>query len=325
MRNPGGVTTEGNAAVEVGTAITDPFDSFYAAPVAGGALTVAHAGPVPDRADAVVLAIHGIAANLMAWRSVARELTRDTRACVLAPDLRGRGKNTNLPGPYGLDAHVADLLALLDRFGARQVVLVGHSMGASIAARIAAEHPRRVASLVLVDGGLSVGEVSDEEAAAAHALTVGPAVARHALTFTSSEAYLDFWHMHPAFTEAWNDDVEAYVLHDLGGKPGAWRYRVNVEALEADSEQMLRDPSNRNAIDRVDAPIRVLRAERGALDDENPLIPRPVLERFVAEHPVAEVEQVLGVNHYTITLGDSRGPVRVAAAIDAAARATTGA
>jgi pimeloyl-ACP methyl ester carboxylesterase len=325
MRNPGGVTIRGNAAAEIGTAITDPFASFYAAPVVGGALTVAHAGPAPDRADAVVLAIHGITANLMAWRGVARELTRDTRVCILAPDLRGRGKNAGLPGPYGLDAHVADMLAVLDRFGVQQVVLAGHSMGATLAARIAAEHPRRAASLVLADGGLSVGEISDEEAAAAHAITVGPAMARQALTFTSSEAYLEFWHLHPAFVEAWNDDVEAYVLHDLAGKPGAWRYRINVEAAEVDSDQMLWDPSNRNVIDRVDAPIRVLRAERGTLDDDNPLIPQHALDRFIAENPAAEVEQVQGVNHYTLTLGESPGPVRVAAAIDAAARAAAGA
>lgn len=325
MRKPGGVTIRGLAVAEVGTALTVPFASFYAVPVVGGALTVAHAGPAPDHADAVVLAIHGITANLMAWRTVARELGRGTRVCILAPDLRGRGKNANMPGPYGLAAHVADVLAVLNRFGVQQAVLAGHSMGAFIAARIAAEHPRRAASLVLVDGGVSGGDISDEAAATAHALTVGPALARHALTFTSKEAYLDFWQLHPAFLEAWNEDVEAYVLHDLAGKPGAWRYRINTEAVETDSEQLLWDPSNREAIERVDAPVRLLRAERGALDDENPLIPQPVLDRFIVEHPAVEVEQVEGVNHYTVILGDSPGPARVAAAIDAAARAATGA
>jgi hypothetical protein len=65
----------------------------------------------------------------------------------------------------------------------------------------------------------------------------------------------------------------------------------------------------------------VLRAERGALDDENPLIPKPLLERFIADNPAAQVEQVQGVNHYTLMLGEGHGPVRVAAAIDAAAEA----
>jgi pimeloyl-ACP methyl ester carboxylesterase len=319
------MNSQDNAVPDLATAINDPFGSSYAAPVVGGALKLAHAGPPPDRADAVVLAIHGITANRMVWRAVAREMARNTRVCVLAPDLRGRGENTGLPGPYGLAVHVADMLAVLDHCGVQRAVLAGHSMGAYLAARIAAEHPGRVASLVLVDGGIPVGELSDEEAAAANAITVGPALARHALTFTSDDAYLDFWRLHPAFLNAWNDDVEAYVLHDLGGKPGAWRYRINVEAVEADSDQMLRDPCSQNVIDRANVPIRVLRAARGALDDENPLIPQRALDNFIAENPAVEVEQVESVNHYTVMLGEGPGPVRVAAAIDAAARAATSA
>jgi pimeloyl-ACP methyl ester carboxylesterase len=210
------------------------------------------------------------------------------------------------------------MLAVLDHFAVQRAVLAGHSMGAYLAARIAAEHPERVASLVLVDGGIPVEEISDEAAAAANALTVGPALVRHALTFTSDEAYLDFSRLHPAFLAAWNDDVAAYVLHDLRGKPGARRYHINVDAVEADSEQMLWDPYNRDVIDRADVPVRVLRAERGALDDENPLIPQPVLDSFIAANPAAQVEQVQGVNHYTLMLGEGPGPVRVAAAIDAA-------
>jgi hypothetical protein len=40
----------------------------------------------------------------------------------------------------------------------------------------------------------------------------------------------------------------------------------------------------------------------------------------MAAHPAAVVEQVEGVNHYTLLVGDSPGPSRVAAAIEAAAR-----
>ena len=305
--------------------ITDPFGSTLSVPVPGGRLLVGQAGPAPVGSDTVVLAIHGIASNLMAWSAVSRLLMRDPGVTILAPDLRGRGENTALPGPYGLVTHVLDMLAVLDHLGVRRAVLAGHSMGAYIAARIAAEHPERVTSLVLVDGGLPVGEISDETAAAAHALIVGPAIARHALTFTSDAAYLEFWRLHPAFRDAWNDDVEAYVLHDLGGPPGARRYHVNVDAVEADGAQVLRDPSNQSALEHANMPIHLLRAERGVLDDESPLVSTPALERFVASNPAAEVELVSGVNHYTVLIGEGPGPERVAAVIDAAARAAASA
>jgi pimeloyl-ACP methyl ester carboxylesterase len=302
--------------------IIDPFRSRYLVPVAGGTLAVAHAGPLPDRARAVVLAIHGITANMMAWRPVARELA-GVGVSTLAPDLRGRGESATLRGPYGLASHIADLLAVLDQVGVQHAVLAGHSMGAYVAARFGAEQPERVAGLVLVDGGVPFGGIAAEAAAAGHALTVGAAMARHALTFPSAEAYLEFWQQHPAFADAWNDDVAAYVLHDLAGKPGAFRYVVNMDAIEADSQEMLFDPVNGNAIDRARAHIRLLRAPRGTLDDENPMIPRAQLDAFSADHPAAEVEDVDGVNHYTLTLGESPGPARVAAAIEATARTTT--
>jgi lipase len=315
-------TTSSCASVGLMTAstqIADPFDARYAVAVAGGVLTVAHAGPRPDQADAVVLAIHGITANMMAWGPVARELG-SAQLSLLAPDLRGRGESADLPGPYGFAAHVADLLAVLDHAGVQRAVLAGHSMGAYVAARLAAEHPERAASLVLVDGGASFDAITPQAAAAGHALTVGTAMARHAITFPSAEGYLDFWRQHPAFATAWNDDVEAYLLHDLAGKPGAFRYIINTDAIETDSREILSDPISRNAIDRTNIAIRLLRAPRGTLDDEHPMISRAVLDAFTAKHPAAEVEEVAGVNHYTLTLGESAGPPRVAAAIEAAAR-----
>jgi pimeloyl-ACP methyl ester carboxylesterase len=286
---------------------------------------VEHAGPPVEQADIVVLAIHGITSNGLVWRSVAREVTRGTQISLLAPDLRGRGESVALPGPYGIVAHVEDMLAVLDYVGARRAVLVGHSMGAYVAARIVAEHPERAAGLVLVDGGTPVFDLTEEGAAAAHAFLVGPALVRHAMPFMSAKAYLDFWHQHPAFAEAWNDDVEAFALHDLSGKPGSLRYVASVEAIETDSDDMLSDRVNLDASDHVRIPLHLLRATRGALDDEHALIQRPELDAFIARHPTAEVEEVPGVNHYTLLLGDSPGPPRVAAAIQAAVRAATSA
>jgi lipase len=202
-------------------------------------------------------------------------------------------------------------------------VLVGHSMGAYVAARIAAEHPERTAGLVLVDGGTPVSDLTQETAVAGHAFLVGPALARQAMPFMSKQAYLEFWRQHPAFAHAWNEDVEAYVLHDLGGKPGAFRYILSVEAIERDSNDVLSDRGYRDAINDVHVPLHLLRALRGALDDEHLLIQQPELDAFIAKHPTAEVEDVANVNHYTLLLGDSPGPPRVAAAIEAAARAAS--
>jgi pimeloyl-ACP methyl ester carboxylesterase len=280
---------------------------------------VAHAGAPPARAEAVVLAIHGITSNLMVWRSVARHVADGARVSILAPDLRGRGESAGLPGPYGIAAHVEDMLAVLDHFEVPGAVLAGHSMGAYVAARLAGEHPERTAGLVLVDGGPSVDAFTPEDAAMMRALMVGPALARHAISYPSPDAFLDFWRQHPAFVHAWNEDVEAYVLHDLVGEPGALRYVINLNAVEADSDEMLSDPTNRKAMDRVHVPVSLLRAPRGTLDDDNALISRPLLEAFAIEHPAAHVEEVEGVNHYTLMVGDSPGPARVAAAIEAAA------
>jgi pimeloyl-ACP methyl ester carboxylesterase len=211
------------------------------------------------------------------------------------------------------------MLAVLDYFGVARAVLAGHSMGAYVAARLVGEHPERAAGLVLVDGGPAVDAVTPDDAALIRTFTVGPAIARHAIPYASPEAFLDMWRLHPAFMQAWNEDVEAFALHDLVGELGTMRYALNLSAVEADGDDMLFDSTTRTSMDRVEVPVSLLRAPRGPLDDNNPLISRSVLEAFAVEHPDAHVEEIEGVNHYTVLLGDSPGPARVAAAIEAAA------
>jgi pimeloyl-ACP methyl ester carboxylesterase len=103
--------------------------------VTGGDLAVAC---WPGEAD-LILAVHGITGNHLWWAQTVAAL--DGRATVLAPDLRGRSLSADLPGPYGLGVHVADLVDVLDRQGAEQATVVGHSMGGFVAARLTAAHP----------------------------------------------------------------------------------------------------------------------------------------------------------------------------------------
>jgi pimeloyl-ACP methyl ester carboxylesterase len=293
----------------------DRFACRLEVPVAGGTLHVARAG-TPD-AERVVLAVHGVTGSLMAWRTVAREL--DERICLLAPDLRGRGQSRRLPGPYGLAAHVADLIAVLDHMGAPSAVLVGHSMGAFLALRLAAEHPERALGVVLLDAGLPFAVPDDTEQ---FDRAISSVAARLAITFPSTHRYVEAWRAHPGFKKAWDgdrqaaEDLEAYARYDMVESGHVVRCASLAAAVRTDSKEMLTDDVTRTALDRVRAPVQLLRAERGLFDAE-PLIPADELQAFAAAYPSVRIEEVAGVNHYTLILGPRHGPQRVAAAIEA--------
>lgn len=92
-----------------------------------------------------VLALHGITGHGGRWRNLAANYLPEAR--VIAPDLRGHGRSPALP-PWGLDAHVADVVSVLDGTPA---VVVGHSFGGAVAVRLATRYPELVRSLVLLD------------------------------------------------------------------------------------------------------------------------------------------------------------------------------
>ncbi|MER5437928.1 alpha/beta hydrolase [Streptomyces sp. NPDC002790] len=71
---------------------------------------------------------------------------------VIAPDARGHGRSPNAAGPF---RHTDDLAALLRQLGVGPAVLVGISMGASIAIDTALEHPALVGGVVISGAGTS--------------------------------------------------------------------------------------------------------------------------------------------------------------------------
>lgn len=93
--------------------------------------------------------IHGVDGSGAAFEDVAADVA-GTRT-LTAVDLRGRG-SSSVDGPWGVGAHAADLISLLEQRPG-PVTLVGHSFGGHVASLVAATRPALVEHLVLVDGG----------------------------------------------------------------------------------------------------------------------------------------------------------------------------
>jgi N-formylmaleamate deformylase len=103
-----------------------------------------------DRPPLVVLP--GITSPAVTWDVVVRELRDLVRPVVL--DLRGRGLSDTGPS-YAVADYAADVEAVVAALGLDEAVLLGHSMGARIAAYVAARSAVRSRGSIIVDPPLS--------------------------------------------------------------------------------------------------------------------------------------------------------------------------
>ncbi|MBN3724814.1 alpha/beta fold hydrolase [Burkholderia sp. Ac-20379] len=121
-----------------------------------------------------VMFIHGWTCDAHDWMWQLPHFERRYR--VIAVDLRGHGRSTvTPPGTYRQAHYVADIESMLAAQSAGgKFVLIGHSMGAQIAARLAATRPDLVGAVVSIDGSLGVsGAAADFLATLTHDLETG--------------------------------------------------------------------------------------------------------------------------------------------------------
>jgi pimeloyl-ACP methyl ester carboxylesterase len=105
-------------------------------------------------AGSPVVLIHGAAESVDTWSRLVPLLARDHR--VYAYDITGYGYSQR-KGPYTVEHLAAQLLGFLDAMhlggpGQPRPVLVGHSLGAGIAAEATLEAPGRIGALMFLDG-----------------------------------------------------------------------------------------------------------------------------------------------------------------------------
>lgn len=95
-----------------------------------------------------VVFLHGTSDSWHSFESVLPHLPATIRALV--PSQRGHGNSGHPDWGYGPGGFAEDVAAFLDALRIDSAVIVGHSMGTTIAQRFALDHPKRAIGLVLL-------------------------------------------------------------------------------------------------------------------------------------------------------------------------------
>ena len=236
-------------------------------PARGGDMALIEMGD-PDRPVDLVF-VHANGFNALTYRAVMAPMAERFR--ILMPDLRGHGR-TGLPvqtaGRRGWDDLGDDLAALLDTIEGPPVVLAGHSMGGTSSLLAAGRRPERVSRLVLFDpviwsrGAAFAFRFPILRDLPSRIPMVKAAVKRRR-TFDDRDQALKAYRGRGAF-KGWPDAMIADYLEDglvetaEGGLVLACTPEWEVSNYIAQGHDPWR------VLDRLDRPVRVLKAETGS-------------------------------------------------------------
>lgn len=225
----------------------------------------------------VVVLLHGYLDQAISFDAIARRLAeRGLR--VLAPDFRGHGETdwVGAGGYYHFPDYTLDLEGWLGAMGVDAFDLVGHSMGGTVATMFAGIRPKRVRTLVSIEG---LGPMESPAADAPSRFVrwfegVERVRRRQSKPIAShAEALERLRVMHPTLP----DDL-GLVLAERAVKPHAsgvgytWRFDP---LHQTQSPMPFRLDLYRAFLDRIEAPTLVLLGEKGLrLGDEDERIGR---------------------------------------------------
>jgi pimeloyl-ACP methyl ester carboxylesterase len=226
-----------------------------------------------------VLLLHGQPGSTRDWEAVRALLEPDAR--VLAPDRPGWDGRS---AARGIAANARAGLAMLDAVGAQRAVVVGHSLGGTIAAMLAVLAPARVQGLVLAapaatrdaltrsDHVLALPLIGD---LAAPALLGGFGLAAVAEPLRSRIAA--------------RTPLDERYLHASGRRllrPRAWRSFV------VEQRALLRElPELERQLARIAVPTAILAGS------EDRMVPPPAARALAQRIPSARLIELPGVGH----------------------------
>jgi len=111
-----------------------------------------HYAEIPSAGTPLVL-LHGGSARWQAFESILFDLAATWH--IFAPDFRGHGKSTWVPGTYRLQDYADDTLAFLRHCVKEPAYIFGHSLGGMVALLAAAQYPAGVRAVAVGDAPLT--------------------------------------------------------------------------------------------------------------------------------------------------------------------------
>jgi pimeloyl-ACP methyl ester carboxylesterase len=227
-----------------------------------------------------VLLLHGGAAHAHWFDAVATRLA-DGRH-VVALDQRGHGESAwARPPAYATEDFARDIVAVVERFGWRSVVLVGHSMGGHNAIACAAWHPDRIRGLAIVDSrpAIPAERLAQMKERGARPLRRHPTL----------EAAVAAFRLLPPETAA-----DPALLAHLARAGVAWRDGAVSTRFDPACYAARVPVDGWPLLARIAAPTLVVRGER------SPILPRPMAERLVAELRAGRLVEIPGAYHHLV-------------------------
>lgn len=208
-----------------------------------------------------VILMHGAGGNHLDWPP---QIRRMEGMHIIAPDLPGHGQTAS-EGRDSVSGYAAVIRELMDTLQLDQAVLVGHSMGAAIALRMALDAPDRAAGLTLIGGSAR--------------MRVSPALLDDSLNDTEEAVRFIIDH-------AYGSDVSEKI-REFGGKNlRAVPPRVlHADYLACDTFDV------RNDLGQIHAPVLAI----GSREDQ--MVPAKFVESLAAGLPNAEQQWVEGCGH----------------------------
>lgn len=217
-----------------------------------------------------IVLLHGLTDSQRSFDGVFERLAG--RHPLFAPTFRGHGDADRPSGDYHPTDLAADVLAMLTMLDIPPAVVVGHSLGAAVALRLAVAAPERVAGLVLV------GAFATPAANAAVAeLQAMVAALDDPVAFMAADEF----QRATIATSVPESYLQTVIAESVKVPARVWRAATDAFATS--------DPLA--GLDSVRAPTRLV------WGDQDAFVPRADQERLLAVLPAAHLIVYEGVGH----------------------------